>query len=176
MSRSAVRTVRARDLAQLRPVELCAIAPSGRIEFRIQRELRNYNSGARGGNRNPHWSHKHKSMRVWQTALTNAMVLSLGYDAARDLLVPDSGLFGARGVRCQVRRRVEITRIVPSKRNLVRDTFENLPWTAKELRDALKHTGLIYDDSTKWTDTVITQDVSLDGTFWTWIAIDKEAR
>ena len=152
----------------LRPAELCAVSPSGRVEFRIQRELKNYNSG----NRNPHWSQKHRGRRLWMASLTNAMAGSLGYARARDLLVPESGLFGARGERCQERRRLEITRLVPSRRHFVRDTFENLPWTAKELRDALKYTGLIYDDSDKWTDTVITQDVSPDGTFWTWIAIE----
>jgi hypothetical protein len=168
VSGSAVRTVNAQALAQLRPVEICAIAPSGRIEFRIQRELKNYNSA----NRNPHWSKKHKTLKIWQTALSNALVSSLGYERARDILVPESGLFGARGSRCTERRRVEITRLVPSRRHFVRDTFENLPWTAKELRDALKHTGLIHDDSAKWTETAITQDVSNDGTFWTWIAIE----
>jgi Holliday junction resolvase RusA-like endonuclease len=111
-------------------------------------------------------------MKVWQTALCNAVVLALGMRKAQELLVPESGLMGAKGIRCQVRRRIEIIRWAPSKRNFVKDTFENLPNTAKELRDALKKTGLIYDDSTKWTDTTIKQDVSNDGTYWTWIAID----
>lgn len=159
--------------APLRPVELCAVSSTGRVEFRIQRELKNYNSGAGGGNRSGHWSTKHRSMKIWQAALQNAAVGSLGMTRAMELLAPDSGLFGAKGQRCQERRRVEIIRFVPSRRNFVRDTFENLPFAAKELRDALKHTGLIKDDSAKWTETVITQEVSMDGTYWTWIAIDQ---
>lgn len=159
------------ERAAFRPIELCAISASGRIEFSIQRELKNYNSGAGGGNRNAHWSTKHKSMKVWKTALQNAAVIGLGLTRAQELLGPDSGLFGAKGARCTERRRIQIVRLVPSKRNLIRDTFENLPFAAKELRDALKHTGLIFDDAEKWTDTVITQGVSTDGTYWTYITV-----
>jgi hypothetical protein len=168
-SGAAVRgELTALEIAALRPAELFTLSPSGRAEFRIQRQLKNYNSGNRLG----HWSTKHRSMKVWQTALCNAVVLALGMRKAQELLAPESGLMGAKGIRCQGRRRIEIIRWAPSKRNFVKDTFENLPNTAKELRDALKKTGLIYDDSTKWTDTTITQDVSNDGTYWTWIAID----
>lgn len=155
------------ERAALRPIELCAISESGRVEFSIQRNLKNYNSD----NRNPHYSVKHKSMKVWRTALQNAAVISLGVRRAQELLGPDSGLYGAKAPRCTERRRIQIVRLVPSKRNLIRDTFENLPSAAKELRDALKHTGLIFDDSTKWTDTVITQGVSTDGTYWTYITV-----
>jgi hypothetical protein len=164
----AVHELSTAEAAQLRPKELFALSPSGRAEFRIQRELKNYNAG----NRHGHWSHKHASMKLWQTALCNAVVLALGMKGAQTLLAPESDLMGARGVRVQVRRRIEIIRWVPSKRHFVKDTFENLPQTAKELRDAIKKTGLIYDDSAKWTDTTITQAVSGDGCYWTWIAID----
>lgn|SRR6185369_8075592 len=156
------------ELAHLRPIEICAVSPAGRIEFRIQRELKNYNAG----NRNGHWRQKHRSMRVWQTALSNAVVTSLGHARACELLCPDSGLFGAKGTRVTERRRIEIIRFAPSRRRFVKDTFENLPWCAKELRDAIKHTGLIFDDSETWTETVIDQDLSPDGTWWTWVAID----
>ena len=173
MKAGAVHELSALEVATLRPAELFALSPDGRAEFRIQRELKNYNSGFGGGNRNAHWSRKHRSMKVWQTALCNAVVTALGIQKAQQLLAPESGLFGAKGERCQVRRTIEIIRWVPSKRNFVKDTFENLPNTAKELRDALKKTGLIHDDSTKWTDTSIEQAVSADGTYWTWIAIDN---
>lgn len=169
MSSGAIDRATAADLAQLRCAELFALSPSGRAEFRIQRRLQNFNSD----NRNAHWSKKHKSMGIWQATLNNAIVQALGMRAAQALLIPESGLFGAKGVRCEERRRIEIIRWVPAKRYFVRDTFENLPNTAKELRDAIKKTGLIRDDSAKWTDTVIKQDVSSDGTFWTWIAIDR---
>ncbi len=172
MNRGAVNALSALDRAALRPAELFALSPSGRAEFRIQRELKNYNSGFGGGNRHKHWSVGHKTQRIWHTALNNAVVFALGMRGAQALLAPESELFGAHGTRVDVRKHIEIIRLVPSKRNFVKDTFENLPATAKELRDALKKTGLIHDDSTKWTDTTIGQAVSNDGTYWTWIAID----
>jgi len=158
----------AQELAHVRPIERATVSPDGRIEFRLQRELRNANAR----NRNPHWSKKHTKRLFWQSSLCNALVLSLGHAAACRLLIADSGLFGACGTRVDERRRLEITRLVPSKRHLIHDTFDNLPWSAKELRDAIKHLGLIRDDSDKWTDTSIRQDLSTDGTWWTWIAID----
>lgn len=161
-------TLTAMERATLRPIERAAISPGGRIEFRIQRELRNDNAS----NRNPHWSRKNTKRLFWQTSLCNALVLSIGYEAARRLLVPESGLANAVGTRVDGRRRLEILRLVPSKRNLIKDTFDNLPWSAKELRDAIKHLGIIRDDSDTWTDTQIHQDVSPDKTWWTWIAID----
>ncbi len=159
------------EQAALRPIERASISPSGRIEFRIQRPLKNAN----GPNRNGHWSKKHAGRQAWQTSLCNALVMSIGYPAACKLLVDDSGLAGARGTRVQDRRRVEIRRYCPSKRNFIKDTFDNLPWSAKELRDAIKHLGLIRDDNDTWTDTVIDQDISPDGCWWTWIAIDRIA-
>lgn len=174
MGRVAARTDGARADAQARlravlhPVELAAISPAGRVEFRLQRELKNYNSR----NRHAHWATKHAGRQAWQASLCNALVTALGMAGAQRLLVADSGLFSAHGPRCQTRRRLEIVRLVPSSRHFVKDTFENLPWCAKELRDAITHTGLIRDDSSKWTDTTISQEVSGDGTFWTWIAID----
>lgn len=167
-NRATVKNGDVVDAKALRIVELAAVSPDGRIEFRIRRELRNHNSK----NRNPHWSKKHQSRNEWQAALCNALVFALGMNAAQQLLVPESALFGAKGTRCLVRRRIAITRLVPHRRNFVKDTFENLPWTAKELRDAIKNLGLVRDDSTRWTDTVITQELSHDGQFWTHITID----
>ena len=173
MKRTAATSARptALQLAQLRPQELCTVAPNGRIEFRIQRNLKNWNGGAGGGNRHPHWSKKNKSRGEWQSSLCNAMVEGIGLRAAQALLSPDSGLFGAKGRPAKERRRLEIIRLVPHKRQLVKDTFENLPWTAKELRDAIRNCGLLFDDSDQWTETIIDQALSADGTFWTWIAI-----
>jgi len=165
--RASTSTLTVEELSALRPVELAIVGADGRIEFRIQRELRNDNAA----NRNPHWSKKHAKRQLWLRSLTNALVIAIGYDRARDLLVPESGLFGARGLRVQERRRLEILRLVPSRRHFVKDTFENLPWCAKELRDAIKYTGLIRDDSDRWTLTTIDQDLSQDGRSWTWIAI-----
>src|SRR5262249_49281513 len=143
-------TPTAADLALLRPAELATVGIDGRIEFRIQRELRNDNSG----NRNPHWGRKHAKRQMWIRAMANALVTGIGIERARDLLVAESHLYGARGTRVQERRRIEILRLVPSRRRFIKDTFENLPWAAKELRDAITYLGLIRDDSAAWTDTV----------------------
>src|ERR1051325_3150494 len=125
--------------AGFRCAELAAVSPDGRrIEFRIQRELKNFNSGYGGGNRNAHWSRKHAQRQMWQTAMSNALVTAVGMRRAQQMLVLDSGLFSACGERCTVKRRIEITRLVPSRRRFIKDTFENLPWAAKELRDAVK--------------------------------------
>src|SRR5262245_56445576 len=105
------RAATAEELALLRPAELATMGPDGRIEFRIQRELRNDNAG----NRNPHWSKKHAKRQLWLTSMVNALVIALGVERARDLLVPESGLYGARGARCQARRRIELVRLVPSR-------------------------------------------------------------
>jgi hypothetical protein len=47
--RSCARELSALEVAALRPAELFALSPSGRAEFRIQRQLKNYNSGNRLG-------------------------------------------------------------------------------------------------------------------------------
>lgn len=163
------RNARVDSVAELRVCELAAVGLDGRIEFKIQRLLKNYNSR----NRHAHWSTKDKGRKVWQASMCNALVYAVGMARAQRLLAPSSGLFGARAEPVTERRRLEITRLVPSRRQFVKDTFENLPWTAKELRDAIKNCGLVRDDSAKWTETVITQELSLDGTAWTWIAISR---
>jgi hypothetical protein len=138
------------------------------LVIRIRKALKNDNSG----NRNPHWSKKNQKRKQWQASIINALVFSLGPDKVMEMLPPASGVCGARGTRCETRVRMSILRLVPSKRNFVRDTFENLPWTAKELRDAVKNVGLIRDDSPKWTPTTIDQAVSDDGEYWTVIRLE----
>lgn len=157
-----------REQPFLRRAELCVIGITGVIEFLIQRPLTNFNSR----NRNAHWSKKNQERKAWQASLTNALVFAVGMPRAQELLVPSSGLFGAKGEPPLEKRRVALKRMVPSKRNFIRDDFDNLRWCTKELRDALKQCGLIRDDSSKWCEMSIEQDVSFDQTYWTWIAIE----
>lgn len=158
--------VRPQDLGY-RIAELAAVSPTGRIEFRIQAQLRSPNVLL-----GRHWREKHRERKAWQAHLTNALVMAIGMRAAQRLLIPESGLHGATGVRCSARRRVEVVRFAPARRNLIRDD-DNLRFCVKPLLDALKQLGLIRDDRRGWIDLPVpTQELSKDGTFWSWIAID----
>jgi hypothetical protein len=70
------------------------------------------------------------------------------------------------------RKRVSVTREVPSGRNFIRDD-DNLRFSVKPLLDALKRRGLITNDSRKWIDLPTpVQKISADGGYWTEIQID----
>lgn len=149
-----------------RLAELATVTREGRIEFRIQRALRSPNEYL-----GMHWREKHRERKAWEAHLTNAIVASEGIPAARALLGPGAALSHCVG-QCSVRRRIEVIRLAPSKRNFVRDD-DNLRFAVKPLLDALKRVGLIKDDRRQWIDLPLpTQEVSTDRTFWTWIAID----
>jgi hypothetical protein len=137
-----------------------------RLEIRLQKLLKNTNRG----NRSPHWSVRNRARKEWMAAISTAIVIGLGMPKAQALLLPGA-LYGAFGARPTVKRTLAITRLVKRKQHFILDTFDNLPWSTKELRDALVGLGLIADDSPQWCDTTISQDVSLDGQCWTVIAI-----
>lgn len=150
----------------LRTITTCAVSSTGRIEFHIQRILRSPNTFL-----GMHWREKNRERKAWQLTFTNAIVDTLGVPAAQGLLGPKSGLHGATG-GCQARRAIDVIRFAPSRRNFVRDD-DNLTFALKPLLDALKHCGLLRDDRREWLQRpTVTQDLSADKTFWTWIAID----
>lgn len=158
-------TARAVTVAELRVQELACLSPAGCIEIRIQRKLRSPNEIL-----GRHWREKSRERKQWQAHIVNALVLSCGHAAASALLKPDA-LLGAKG-GCVVRRRVDVIRYVPKKANFIRDD-DNLAFAVKPLLDALKHAGLIRDDRRRWIELPLpTQEISNDGTFWTWIAIN----
>ncbi len=69
--------------------------------------------------------------------------------------------------------RVEVTRLVPSRRNFIRDT-DDLRTTVKSINDALKHVRLIFDDSDRWLEqSTPTQAVSEDGRDWTLVRVSR---
>jgi hypothetical protein len=137
------------------------------IAIVIGRPLKNFNSG----NRNPHWRVKHQARQQWAADILNAIVEAVGVAEAQRLLGPKAPLVGCVG-GCTVRRRVVVTRWIPSKRNAIRDTFDNLRSATKELRDALKGLGLIRDDSDRWCAMAIQQAVSSDAAWRTEILIE----
>ena len=74
--------------------------------------------------------------------------------------------------RREERRRVTIVRCLPGRRNFCKDA-DNLMYTAKPLKDALKRLGLIYDDSMTWLDSHVRDAVSPDGADYTVIRIER---
>lgn len=167
----------------VRVLEQATVGADGVIDIVIGAPLVNRNSG----NRNPKWFVKARGRNEWAARIQNAIVGSVGFAFATAILSDRGGMIGARGglscqcekgkgKRCQCpathRRRVVIRRLVPSPRNYVRDSFDNLPACTKELRDALSWLGLIRDDSDKWCEMTITQGLTGDGTFRTEIHIE----
>lgn len=76
------------------------------------------------------------------------------------------------GQTCEEKRAVQVTRLVPSARNFIRDD-DNLRFAVKPMFDALKRLKLIRDDSRTWlTHETPTQEVSTDGQYWTRITIE----
>jgi hypothetical protein len=154
----------AADLATMRVAELAAVT-RGRIELRIQRKLRSPNEYL-----GMHWREKARERKAWQGHIANALVTALGVAGARCVLGPEAPLAGCRG-ECRDRRRVEVIRFAPGRRNFIRDD-DNLRFSVKPVLDALKHLALIRDDHRKWIDLPTpTQEVSHDGTFWTWVSV-----
>lgn len=119
-----------------------------------------------------HWRYKHRETQEWEKAVF--------YEIARQRGV--KGVLGALLVlgafpwqACMERRGVQITRVVPSARNFIRDD-DNLRFATKPLNDALKRLKLIREDSRKWlVQDAPTQEVSTDGQYYTRITI-REVR
>lgn len=71
------------------------------------------------------------------------------------------------------RRRVTLTRLVPHKRNLMRDD-DNVRYVGKSLLDAMKRVGMISDDRRELTELPVpTQAVSPEGKYTTVIEIQR---
>lgn len=158
-----------------------ATLTNGVLRIRIQRELKNRNAD----NRSPHWATKYDDWKTWRGFVLAALVDSLGYPMTYQLVGGEkSGLPNANGgllCRCETRRcqcpasmkrRCTVTRWVPSARNFARDYINRLACT-KELIDAVTRVGLLRDDSDKWLELHVDQNVSVDGLYWTEIEIAR---
>lgn len=111
-----------------------------------------------------HWRFKHRETQQWQQAIEGAY-LCLDYRDRK----------GDKHFAPEVRRRVIVTRLVPSKRNFIRDD-DNLSFAVKPVLDALKRIGLIHDDSREWLDQPMpTQVVASDQRWRTVIEIEAVA-
>lgn len=125
------------------------------ITLRIPRELKSPNAWLWR-----HWRVKQRERNDWEKAIAWALV---GVTATRE---GRAFVYGA-----MTRRKVTVERVVPSKRNFIRDA-DNTMFSVKLLNDALKKCGLLFDDSREWLEQPMpTQVVGPD--FETVIVIEK---
>ena len=110
------------------------------IEFRIAAKLHSPNIWRK------HWSIGHKLMKFWLHAFTNALSVNAGFDSMARFR-----LEGHLPPCPKMQMRVMVTRQVPSTRNFLKDD-DDLRYTTKPLNDALKHSGLNYDDARVWLE------------------------
>lgn len=132
------------------------------LEFHVARKLDSPNTW-RG-----HWALGHNLMRWWQKAFLNALAVGSGFHSM--------AAFAAEGhlPRVNFRQKVTVTRLVPSRRNFIRDD-DDLRYTTKPVNDALKNIGLLVDDRREWLEQPMpTQDVSPDGLYWTIVRVEPD--
>lgn len=111
------------------------------MTLRIPRELRSPNAWMW-----KHWRIKQRERSEWEAELMVACVKRDRYHSFGTRIVP-------------FRSRVTVTRIVPSRRNFIKDD-DNLRFAVKPLNDALKRKGLIYEDSRNYLEQPMpTQEV-----------------
>jgi hypothetical protein len=135
-------------------------------ELRIHRELKSPNKTLWA-----HWRMKQAERQAWELVLLTAIARYGGMETAAGahLLRRSLSLFVAAGVK--ERRRVVLTRLVPSTRNFIRDD-DNLAFVGKPLFDAMKRIGLLYEDKREYLDAARpTQAVSPEKIYTTVIEI-----
>lgn len=115
------------------------------LTLRIPRELRSPNAWLWG-----HWRKKQRERQQWEQDIAVALLTTKGQRSLPALLVAMNAV-PAVPRTCDVRRRVVVTRVVPSSRRFIRDE-DNLRFSVKPVNDALKRLGLIKDDNAKWLE------------------------
>ncbi|HXG70572.1 MAG TPA: hypothetical protein VNJ04_08170 [Gemmatimonadaceae bacterium] len=138
-------------------------------ELRIERELKSPNKTLWA-----HWRLKQAERQAWEAAVLLAIARYGGMAVvagAQLVRLAGVSLFVAAGAR--ERRRVVLTRLVPSVRNFIRDD-DNLSFSGKPVFDALKRIGLLYEDKREFLDAPRpSQVVSPDGRYLTVIEIQR---
>jgi hypothetical protein len=111
-----------------------------------------------------HWATRDKDRVAWDVAVQNALIVAADVRTWAQYQ-------RLRAAAPRLRMLLVLTREVPSLRNFIRDD-DDLMWSAKRLRDALKANHLFVDDSRKWlVYDLPLQKVSADGQYWTDIVI-----
>jgi hypothetical protein len=138
-------------------------------ELRIGCELKSPNRSIWGGR----WALR-AVREGWERALLIAIARHGGMDTvAGAQFLRSLSVFVDR--QRPERRRVVLTRLVPSARNFVKDE-DNRAYLGKSLFDAMKRVGMLTDDKRELLDAPIpTQAVSPDGTYTTVIEIQRLA-
>lgn len=125
-----------------------------------------------------HWRSRHRDTLYWESfikiAAANPELLQRwNLITATETRKGRTGKYYIYEIRRRERRRVTVTRLVPSARNFIRDE-ENLHFCVKPLNDALKRLGLIFDDSRNWIDQPMpTQAVAPDKIARTIVRIER---
>ncbi len=101
-----------------------------------------------------HWRFKSRDTRDWETWIWATMPAKV-----------------RTGPPASERRKLTVTRLVPSARQFIRDD-DNLAFALKPLADALKRLHLIVDDSRVWLDATVTQERSADGKAYTRLVLE----
>ena len=149
--------------------DLIVPGDGGRFELRIPRRLESPNTW-----QGRHWRVKHRLSQQWESAIGAALCDLVG-PRGFSILMAFLGPKCVAGGEAPGRRRVEVERHVPSKRNFIQDD-DNLRFAVKPLLDALKRQGYIKNDSRKWLEhPTPTQQVSADGQDWTVLRIERAA-
>jgi hypothetical protein len=123
------------------------------VTLRIPRELRSPNAWLWG-----HWRIKQRERQTWEQEIALALLPKRGQPSVVTMLQAMNAIPATKRV-CDEKRRVSVTRIVPSRRNFIKDE-DNLRFSVKPVNDALKRLGLIKDDNAKWLEQPMpTQEV-----------------
>lgn len=114
------------------------------VTLSIPRELKSPNAW-----NGRHWRYKYRETQEWEQFIWTALAKQARASSVVAVLAVMNALPPKRV--CEEKRRVTVTRLVPSKRNFIRDD-DNLRFATKPLNDALKRLGLIRDDNRKWLE------------------------
>jgi hypothetical protein len=137
------------------------------VTLRIPRELRSPNAWLW-----KHWRIKQRERETWEQEIAVALLTDRGKRHLGAVLQAMNAIQASRRT-CDERRRVTVTRLVPSRRNFIKDD-DNLRFSVKPVNDALKRLGLIHSDSRQWLEqSMPMQEVSPDGTYATIIEIER---
>lgn len=141
------------------------VEASGDIEIRLPHRLESPNKTLWA-----HWRVKAKAKSEWMARLRLAVADSAGLTSLATFGDTPLAALGVAPVR--EKRRVHVTRIVPSARNFIRDD-DNLVFAGKPLLDCIRQIGFLRDDSSAWTDLQRpTQQVDPEGRDWTVVRIE----
>lgn len=141
----------------------CVVQADGTVVLRLPLRLASPNETLHA-----HFRVRTEIKKAWRAQLEAAVATATGRLSVADA----EPLVRALGLEpCAGRRRVEVTRLVPSVRNLIKDD-DNLVYAQKPLLDQIRRAGFLRDDARAWTELAPpVQAVSEDGLDWTVVVI-----